>query len=112
MSLDRGGADPGRLPAERGLAAGRAGAGARARRESPQIIVWVRAVATAMLAGVWRKLHAVDLGPARRRFRSACGSAPPALRLRRVPDRATLGVRRRADRRGRGACRARYCFAR
>ena len=67
--------------------------------ENSQIIVWVRAVATAMLAGVLAQLilstsgplASIPVGGADRRRRA---------RLCRVPGREALGVRRRAGRRG------------
>ena len=69
--------------------------------EKSQIIVWVRAVATAMLAGVLAQLILSTSGP--------LASIPVSVRigarrarLCRVPDRQALGVRRRADRRSRG----------
>ena len=62
--------------------------------EKSQIIIWVRAVATAMLAGVLAQLVLSTTGRARadpgRRARRRGRD-----RLRGVPDRAALGVRRR-----------------
>ena len=62
--------------------------------EKSQVIVWVRAVATAMLAGVLAQLVLSTSGALAQHSGRRAGRRRRA-RLCGVPDRAALGVRRR-----------------